>query len=83
MDIVKIKLWVPDQKVLNEILSMAKVSLDCGSPRRDESGDFVITLYAAKAEAKKIAGLKYRHESRCDGRGSDDSGPRWAANLSL
>jgi hypothetical protein len=62
MDIVKIKLWVPDQVALNEILSAAKVSLDCGSPRRDETGNFVITLYATKAEAKKIAALKYRHE---------------------
>ena len=53
MDIVKIKLWVPDQVALNEILSAAKVSLDCGSPRRDETGNFVITLYATKAEAKK------------------------------
>lgn len=62
MDIAKIKLWVPNQEALNEILSVGKFSLDCGSPRRDESGDFVITLYASKAEAKKIAGLKYRHE---------------------
>jgi hypothetical protein len=62
MDIVKIKLWVPDQTALNEILSTAKVSLDCGSPRRDESGQFVITLYASKAEAKKITALQYRHE---------------------
>jgi hypothetical protein len=62
MNIVKIKLWVPDQKALNEILSTARVSLDCGSPRRDDSGSFVITLYATKAEAKKITALKYRHE---------------------
>jgi hypothetical protein len=42
MDIVKIKVWVPDQKALNEVLTTAKVSLDCGSPRQDESGDFVV-----------------------------------------
>ena len=62
MDIVKIKVWVPNQQALNEILLAAKVSLDCGSPRRDESGDFVVTLYAPKAEAQKIAALKYRKE---------------------
>jgi hypothetical protein len=62
MDIVKIKLWVPDQKALNEILSVGNFSLECGSPRRDESGNFVITLYAPKAEANKIKALKYRHE---------------------
>jgi hypothetical protein len=62
MDIVKIKLWVPNQAALNEILSAAKVSLDCGSPRRDETGNFVITLYATEAEAKKITALQYRHE---------------------
>jgi hypothetical protein len=62
MDTVKIKVWVPDQKALNAILSAAKLSLDCGSPKRDESGNFVITLYGPKAEAKKIAALKYRHE---------------------
>lgn len=62
MDIVKIKLWVPDQKALNEILSKGQFSLDCGSPKRDETGAFVITLYAPKAEAKKLAGLKYRAE---------------------
>lgn len=61
-DIVKITLWVPDQQALNEVLSKANVSLDCGSPRRDESGQFVITLYASKAEANKIIALKYRHE---------------------
>ncbi|SRR6266404_7284340 len=63
MDIVKIKVWVPDQKALNEVLTTAKVSLDCGSPRQDESGDFVVTLYASKPEAKKIAQLKYRTEA--------------------
>lgn len=62
MDIVKIKLWVPDQKALNEILSKGHFSLDCGSPKRDETGNFVITLYAPKAEANKLSGLHYKHE---------------------
>lgn len=61
-DIVKITLWFPDQQALNEILSKANVSLDCGSPRRDESGHFVITLYASKGEAQKITSLNYRYE---------------------
>jgi hypothetical protein len=62
MDVVKIKVWIPDQKALNEVLSAANVSLDCGSPRRDETGNFVITLYASKADGKKITALKYRTE---------------------
>jgi hypothetical protein len=61
-DVVKITLWVPDQKALNQILATAKVELDCGSPKRDADGNFVITLYAAPAEAKKITALRYRHE---------------------
>jgi hypothetical protein len=32
MDTVKIKLWVPDQKALHEILSTAKVSLAAAQP---------------------------------------------------
>jgi hypothetical protein len=35
---------------------------DCGSPRRDATGNFVVTLYATKAEAQKITALKYQHE---------------------
>jgi hypothetical protein len=62
MDIVKIKLWVPDQKALNEVLSLGNFSLECGTPRRDESGNFVVTLYGPKAEANKLAGVKFRHE---------------------
>jgi hypothetical protein len=62
MDMVKITLWVPDQKSLSEILSAAKVSLDCGSPKRDGDGNFIITLYATKAEARKITALGYKHE---------------------
>ena len=62
MDIVKIKLWVPDQKALNEILSLGNFSLDCGSPKRDETGNFVITLYAPKAEANKLKKLKHPYE---------------------
>ena len=61
-DVVKIKLWVPDQKALNHILSTAKVDLDCGSPKKDSDGNFVITVYAAPAEAKKIQALQYKHE---------------------
>lgn len=62
MDIVKITLWVPDQTALKAILSQATVHLDCGSPKRDADGNFIITLFAAKAEATKIAALGYKHE---------------------
>jgi len=62
MDMVKITLWVPDQKALKSILSQATVHLDCGSPKRDADGNFIITLYAPKAEANKVAALGYKHE---------------------
>lgn len=62
MDLVKIKVWVPTQAALNEVLAAAKVSCECGSPKSDGSGNFIVTLYATKAEAKKITGLQYRTE---------------------
>jgi hypothetical protein len=62
MDVVRITVWVPDQKALKEILSLGNFSLECGTPKRDETGNFVITLYGAKAEANKLASVKYRHE---------------------
>lgn len=62
MDVVQVKVWVPDQKALKEILSVGRFSLDCASPQRDESGNFVVTLYAPKAEANKLTQLKYRYE---------------------
>jgi hypothetical protein len=62
MDVVQVKLWIPDQKSLNEVLSLGNFSLDCGSPKRDESGNFVITLYGPKAETDKLKQLKFRRE---------------------
>ena len=62
MDIAKITVWVPHQKALSEILSAAKVDLNCGSPKRDSDGNFIVTLFATKAEAAKVAALGYRHE---------------------
>lgn len=61
--IVKITLWVPGLPALNEVLDAAKVSLECGAPRRDADGSFVVTLYASASEAKKIAALPYRQEA--------------------
>jgi hypothetical protein len=62
MDMVKITLWVPDQKALQSVLSQARVHLDCGSPKRDADGNFIITLFAPKAQADKIAAVGYKHE---------------------
>lgn len=62
MDVVQVKVWVPDQKALKDLLSVGRFSLDCSSPRRDETGNFVITLYAPKAEADKLKQLNYRLE---------------------
>jgi hypothetical protein len=61
-EIVKIKIWVPDQPSLNKILSTAQVALDCGSPNKDTDGNFIVTLYAAPLEAQKITALPYKHE---------------------
>ena len=62
-DVVKIKIWVPDQTALSHVLSTARVELDCGAPKRDSDGNFAITVYADPAEAKKIQALHYRQES--------------------
>jgi hypothetical protein len=60
--IAKITLWIPDLKALNEVLSAAKVVTECGSPKRDNDGNFIVTLYGTPAEAQKIAALSYRLE---------------------
>jgi len=62
MDITKVTVWVPDLAALNQVLSAAKVDHDCGSPKRDADGNFVIHLYATPAEAQKIIALNFRHE---------------------
>ncbi|MEJ0103876.1 MAG: hypothetical protein WDO19_15525 [Bacteroidota bacterium] len=56
IDTVMIKLWLPDQEALNKVLSAASVSMDCGAPKQDEQGNFVVTLYASSDEAKKNNG---------------------------
>jgi hypothetical protein len=61
-DVVKITLWVPDLKSLNDVLSSATVQIDCGAPKQEADGTFKITLYASPAEAKKITKLNFRHE---------------------
>ncbi|MDT5367026.1 MAG: hypothetical protein QOC62_1457 [Mycobacterium sp.] len=61
-NIVKLTVWIPGIEELNQILSTATVSLECGAPRRDIDGNFVFTLYAAPDEAQKITALPYRHE---------------------
>lgn len=62
MDAVQVKLWVPDQKTLKDILSLGHFTLDCGAPRRDASGNFIITLYGTKAETDKLKQLKLKME---------------------
>jgi hypothetical protein len=60
--IVKVTVWVPDQEALNEVLAAATVSLECGAPRRDADGTFLVTLYASPEAAAKIAALPFRSE---------------------
>ena len=62
LDVVQVKVFVPDQQALKEVLSTGNFSLECASPQRDQSGDFVITLYGPKAETDKLKQLKYRLE---------------------
>lgn len=61
-NIAKITVWVPDQESLNKLLSAASFSLECGAPKRDADGLFVVTLYAPKAQALKVAKLGLRYE---------------------
>jgi hypothetical protein len=61
-DIVKIKLWLPDQKALHNVLSKVTLELDCGSPQNDGQGNFIVNAYATPQEAKKISGLGYKFE---------------------
>ena len=60
--VTKITVWIADLKALNEILAAAQVHTECGSPRRDADGSFIVTLYGTAAEAQKIAALGYKHE---------------------
>ena len=62
MDAVQVRLWVPDQKTLKDILSLGHFTLDCGAPRRDATGNFIITLYGTKAETDKLKPLKLKME---------------------
>jgi|KBSMisStandDraft_5_1062788.scaffolds.fasta_scaffold153597_2 hypothetical protein len=61
-DIVKIKAWIPDPQALQQVLSSANVQVECGSPKQDNSGNYIITLYAPKHEADKLHGLPFRLE---------------------
>ena len=62
MDVVQVKIWVPDQKALKEVLSAGQFSLDCASPQRDANGQFLITVYGPKSETDKLKKLKFRQE---------------------
>lgn len=62
-DIVKITPWLPDQQALNDVLSPVKVSLDCGTPKRESDGSYRVILYASPTEAKKIKALGFRQEA--------------------
>lgn len=64
--VVRITLWVPDQRALYEVLAKAKALLGGGAPRHESDGTFKVTLYASPAEAKKIAALPYRQEADPD-----------------
>jgi hypothetical protein len=60
---VRLKLWVPGQQALQEVLASATVTLSCGAPTRDIDGTYVLTLYASPDEAAKVMALPYRYEA--------------------
>ena len=62
-NIVKITLWLPDQQALNQLLATAKMSLDCGAPRRESDGSYRVVVYASPQEAAKVKALPYRQEA--------------------
>ncbi len=61
--IVRLTLWVPGQDALREILASAEVTLNCGTPKQDLDGTYVLTLYASPEEAAKVMALPYRYEA--------------------
>jgi hypothetical protein len=61
-EIVKITLWLPDQKALNKILASANIHLNCAAPRRENDGTYRIELYASPAESKKLIAMGYRSD---------------------
>jgi hypothetical protein len=62
VDVAKISIWIPDQEAFNAVLSAAHVEVECGSPKRAADGRFIVTLYATKHEARKVAALGYHVE---------------------
>lgn len=61
-NIVKVTVWVPDQKALSEVLQHAKLQVGCGAPKRDFDGTFKIDFYGSDAEATKLKGLGFKIE---------------------
>jgi hypothetical protein len=61
--IVRLTLWVPGQEELREVLSSAEVTLNCGAPRLEADGTYMLTLYASPEEAAKVMALPYRYEA--------------------
>jgi hypothetical protein len=61
-EIYKITLWIPDQKALKEIVSAAHITLNCGNPKQDADGNFIITAYGSPDEVRKIIALNYKFE---------------------
>ncbi len=55
-NVVRISLRVPSQEALKETLALVpNVHLDCGAPKRDADGSFLLNLYGTKADADRLA----------------------------
>jgi hypothetical protein len=61
-DIAKISVWIPDLQALTTIAATAKVVANCGAPRRDGEGNYVVAFFGPLPEIQKIAALSFRHQ---------------------
>ena len=60
MDVVKVSLQIPDQTKLAEVLALAPgAHLNCGAPRTDGQGNFIVDLYVTAADAKALTKTPY------------------------
>jgi hypothetical protein len=57
--LVKITLQVPGADALREVTSLARLSPECGAPKRNSDGSYLVVAYGTAAEAAKLAGSPY------------------------
>ena len=60
MDAVQVKLWVPDQKTLKDILSLGHFTLDCGAPSGLTVARTPNVLLSMRRRARSVSGTVTR-----------------------